>query len=118
MSDTPTIAQDKRRLSLAPWFIARESIGRFEVYSKGHDGSFSVATCVKEVDANLVSAAPELMAALVAEHHAHGHRRVCGACDEQSSEYGKPGCDAYKPLWLLAQQLREAAIAKARGVEV
>ena len=56
--------ETKRKPSAAPWFIAAESVGRHEVYSRGTDGSFSVATCTKEVDARLIAAAPDLLAAL------------------------------------------------------
>ena len=58
-----TETQNKRRHSTAPWFIAQESVGRYEVYSRAPEGSFSVATFTKKIDAQLGAAAPALLAA-------------------------------------------------------
>ena len=52
---------DKRTHSAAPWFVSPESAGRWDVYSRGKDGSFPVASCVKETDARLIVEAPALV---------------------------------------------------------
>lgn len=111
MTQTQTHTPGPRKHSAAPWFVARESVGRYEVYSRGTDGSFSVATCTKEVDAALIASAPALLAAL---EDIEAQARIVSEDGDEADDKAPTWEDYYEALREIAETARHA-IAAVRG---
>lgn len=64
-------------------------------------------------DANLIAAAPEMLASLIATEAIGEHAVLCGTCKNRDGD--DDFCTEWSALYDAAEDMRQAAIAKAEG---